>query len=257
MLTRIYGTAFFEQKDLEDVSAPARGGAPPRSPPARRPARPVPLLRDLAGLAVLAPEGDGDLERADGLWREQNARAATARCARRSCSTSTLWKRSGHWDNYRENMFFSRGRRARVRPEADELPGPRRDLQPHAAQLPRPAAAAAPSRAWCIATRRRARCTGLLRVRHITQDDAHIFCTWEQVEDEVIGCLRARRVHLRDARAARPGRALDAARQADRQRGAVGSHGGSARRRRSRAPAGTIESTRATGRSTRRRSTCT
>jgi threonyl-tRNA synthetase len=30
---------------------------------------------------------------------------------------------------------------------------------------------------------------GLLRVRHITQDDAHIFCTPEQVEDEVIGCM--------------------------------------------------------------------
>jgi threonyl-tRNA synthetase len=28
-----------------------------------------------------------------------------------------------------------------------------------------------------------------MRVRHITQDDAHIFCTWEQVEEEVIGCL--------------------------------------------------------------------
>ena len=30
---------------------------------------------------------------------------------------------------------------------------------------------------------------GLLRVRHITQDDAHIFCTPEQIEDEVLGCL--------------------------------------------------------------------
>src|SRR5436305_8153292 len=30
---------------------------------------------------------------------------------------------------------------------------------------------------------------GLLRVRHITQDDAHIFCTEEQVEEEVIACL--------------------------------------------------------------------
>jgi threonyl-tRNA synthetase len=30
---------------------------------------------------------------------------------------------------------------------------------------------------------------GLLRVRHITQDDAHIFCTHDQIEDEVIGCL--------------------------------------------------------------------
>jgi len=30
---------------------------------------------------------------------------------------------------------------------------------------------------------------GLLRVRQITQDDAHIFCTEEQIEDEVLGCL--------------------------------------------------------------------
>jgi threonyl-tRNA synthetase len=30
---------------------------------------------------------------------------------------------------------------------------------------------------------------GLLRVRHITQDDAHIFCTPDQIEDEVLGCL--------------------------------------------------------------------
>src|SRR2546423_6722874 len=30
---------------------------------------------------------------------------------------------------------------------------------------------------------------GLLRVKHITQDDAHIFCTKEQIEDEVFGCL--------------------------------------------------------------------
>jgi threonyl-tRNA synthetase len=30
---------------------------------------------------------------------------------------------------------------------------------------------------------------GLMRVRHITQDDAHIFCTEEQIEDEVVGCL--------------------------------------------------------------------
>ena len=30
---------------------------------------------------------------------------------------------------------------------------------------------------------------GLLRVRHITQDDGHIFCTHEQTEDEVLGCL--------------------------------------------------------------------
>ena len=65
-LTRIYGTAFFRQGDLDDAPRAARGGPQARPPPARDAARPVPLLRRLAGLAVLAPEGDGDLERARG-----------------------------------------------------------------------------------------------------------------------------------------------------------------------------------------------
>ena len=30
---------------------------------------------------------------------------------------------------------------------------------------------------------------GLFRVRHFTQDDAHVFCTDEQIEDEIVGCL--------------------------------------------------------------------
>ena len=48
------------------VPRAARGGAQARPPQARRAARPVPPRGDLAGLAVLAPEGNGDLERARG-----------------------------------------------------------------------------------------------------------------------------------------------------------------------------------------------
>ena len=65
-LTRIYGTAFFSAGRPRGAPRAARGGAQARPPPARHPARPVPLLRGLAGLPVLAPEGDGDLERARG-----------------------------------------------------------------------------------------------------------------------------------------------------------------------------------------------
>ena len=59
---------------------------------------------------------------------------------------------------------------------------------------------------------------GLLRVRHITQDDAHIFCTEEQVQDEVVQCLR---FGFDLYRAVRPGAAagaLDPPRKAHRQR---------------------------------------
>ncbi len=70
---------------------------------------------------------------------------------------------------------------------------------------------------------------GLLRVRHFTQDDAHIFCTEEQIEDEVSRCLEFAFATFElfgfEVRA----RALDAARAADRHRRDVGPRRGGAR----------------------------
>ena len=59
---------------------------------------------------------------------------------------------------------------------------------------------------------------GLLRVRHITQDDAHIFCTREQIEDEIVRLSRLRGVPLRPLRDGGALRALDAAREEARNR---------------------------------------
>ena len=69
---------------------------------------------------------------------------------------------------------------------------------------------------------------GLLRVRHITQDDAHIFCTEEQIEDEVVRCLDFGFFDLRPVRLRAAARALHPAREARRQRGDVGPRRGGA-----------------------------
>ena len=74
---------------------------------------------------------------------------------------------------------------------------------------------------------------GLLRVRMFSQDDAHIFCTPEQIEDEVLGCLEFGyaiydRLGLRDR-----GRALDPAREQARDGRGVGRRRGARSRRRS------------------------
>ena len=106
-LTRIYGTAFYDQADLDGAPRRARGGAGARPPAARPAARPLPPLRALARLAVLAPEGDGDLER-------RSRTSAAARTAKRGyveVKTPLLYDietyvTSGHYENYRENMFF-------------------------------------------------------------------------------------------------------------------------------------------------------
>ena len=106
------------------VSRAARGGAPPRPSPARRAARPVPLRRALARLRVLAPEGDGRLQRARGRP------AARERAARLPRGEDAAHLRQGALGDLgplgevpREHVPDPDRRRARLRDQADELPG--------------------------------------------------------------------------------------------------------------------------------------
>ena len=74
---------------------------------------------------------------------------------------SSLWVASGHMATFRDMHVpdpAARGRRARLRRQADELPGPRPDLQERAEILPRPAATRSPNSARCTGSSRRARC---------------------------------------------------------------------------------------------------
>ena len=113
MLTRIYGTAFFDQAELDDHLE--------RIEQARqRDHRRLGTQLDLFHFSTISPGSPFWHPNGMVIWNALTrvlARAergpATARCARRSCTAPTVWKQSGHWDNYRENMFFSRGGRAR------------------------------------------------------------------------------------------------------------------------------------------------
>ncbi len=98
---------------------------------------------------------------------------------------------------------------------------------------------------------------GLLRVRHITQDDAHIFCTEDQIEEEVLRCLDfGFYIYEQFGFEPRAG-AVHAAGQARRHRRDVGPAPRARWRRRSRPTGSTTSSTRATAPSTARRSTST
>ena len=258
MLTRIYGTAFFDQADLD---AHLERIEEARRRDHRRLGRELDLfhLSDTSpGLAVLAPARDGALQRA----RAPLARAQREPRLRGGAHADPLRHRAsgsapGHWDNYRDKMFLTEqveGRQFGLKPM--NCPGhveiynqrrhSYRDLPLRLAE-----------QGLVHRNEDSGSMHGLLRVRHITQDDAHIFCRWDQVEDEVVGCLDLASVIYDDVRARRARRALDAAGQAPRQRGGVGPHGGRAAPPRSRRPAGTTSRTPATAPSTRPRSTST
>jgi threonyl-tRNA synthetase len=101
---------------------------------------------------------------------------------------SSLWKTSGHWDKYRENMFVTEYEDRQMAVKPMNCPGHCQlfSLRPHSYRD-------LPVRYWepGLLHRREPSGTlhGLLRVRHFAQDDSHIFCTEDQIQDEVAGVL--------------------------------------------------------------------
>jgi threonyl-tRNA synthetase len=97
----------------------------------------------------------------------------------------SLWKRSGHWDNFRESMFFTESESRDYAVKPMNCPGhvqifnqglkSYRDLPLRLAEF-----------GSCHRNEPSGALHGLMRVRSFTQDDAHIFCTEAQVEPEVI-----------------------------------------------------------------------
>jgi threonyl-tRNA synthetase len=122
------------------------------------------------------------------LWRSENARRGYEEVRTPILYDVELWKQSGHWDKYQDNMYFTEveGRQMGIKPmncpaHIQLYKDERRSYR----DLPiRYSEAGLVHRHEPSGTLH-----GLLRVRHITQDDAHIFCTQEQIEPEVRGCL--------------------------------------------------------------------
>jgi threonyl-tRNA synthetase len=101
---------------------------------------------------------------------------------------SSLWKTSGHWEKFRENMFVTEYEDRAMGLKPMNCPGHCKlfSLTQHSYR-DLPARYSEPG----LLHRREPSGTlhGLLRVRHFAQDDAHIFCTEDQIQEEVAGCL--------------------------------------------------------------------
>ena len=97
----------------------------------------------------------------------------------------SLWKKSGHWDNFRENMFFTASENREYAVKPMNCPGhvqifnsglrSYRDLPLRYGEF-----------GGCHRNEPSGALHGLMRVRAFTQDDGHIFCTDQQIEKEVV-----------------------------------------------------------------------
>jgi threonyl-tRNA synthetase len=190
MLTRIYGTAFFSEQDLEEhvrMLEEARA----RDHRKLGPELGLFLFREEApGIPFWLPDGTVLLRGIESEVRAQLDQRGYVEIKTPHILDVELWHRSGHYDNYRENMYFvepaegERGdeRRFAVRPM--NCPGAcltyaserhsYRDLPLRLAEF-----------GQVSRFEREGVLHGLLRVRAFVQDDAHVFCTLDQITDEV------------------------------------------------------------------------
>jgi threonyl-tRNA synthetase len=188
MLTRVYGTAFLSKEELAEHLERLEQA---RQRDHRKLGRELDLFMfsELSpGSPFWQPAGSQIWNQLTDFWRVENAARQYREVRTPILYDVDLWKQSGHWDVYRNNMYFTEveGRSMGLKPmncpaHIQIYNSDRRSYR----DLPiRYAEAGLVHRHEPSGTLH-----GLLRVRHITQDDGHIFCTEDQVKEEVQRCL--------------------------------------------------------------------
>jgi threonyl-tRNA synthetase len=189
-LTRIYGTAFYEQADLEAHLARLEQA---RAHDHRRLGAQLDLfhLSDHSpGSPFWHPKGMVIWNALEDLRRRENLARGYVEVKTPLLYDVETYITSGHYDNYRENMFFvssrDEGKQFALKPM--NCPGHMLlfgSRMRSYRELPmRFAESSTLHRDELGGTLH-----GLLRVKHVTQDDAHIFCMPDQIEQEIFGCL--------------------------------------------------------------------
>jgi threonyl-tRNA synthetase len=189
-LTRIYGTAFYTQDDLDAYLERLEEAR-------RRDHRRLGVQLDLfhlsdhsPGSPFWHPKGMVVWNTLEDLRRRENVRRGYVEVKTPLLYDVDTYVTSGHYDNYREHMFFthSHGDERELALKPMNCPGHMllfgSQLRSYRDLPFRYAEASTLHRDELGGTLH-----GLLRVKHITQDDAHIFCSQDQIEEEIFGCL--------------------------------------------------------------------
>ena len=197
-LTRIYGTAFYSEADLKEYLERVEEAR-------RRDHRRLGVQLDLFHLQEASPGSPFWHPKGMVIWNELEdlRRRENAKRGYREVKTPLLYDidtyiTSGHYENYRDNMFFVQG-------HEDEKPLALKPMNCPGHML----LFGSQLRSYRDLPLRYAESStlhrderggtlhGLLRVKHITQDDAHVFVTEDQIQEEIDGMIAFAR-HLYD-----------------------------------------------------------
>lgn len=188
MLQRIYGTAFEKKADLEEYLFRLEEA---KKRDHRRLGRELDLFDihdEGPGFPFFYPNGMVLRNQLEDFWRIQHYARGYKELKTPIILNRELWIRSGHWDHYKDNMYFTKIDDEDYAVKPMNCPGAilaykrkiysYRDLPERLAELG-------------LVHRHEisGALHGLMRVRCFTQDDAHIFMTSEQIKSELLGVI--------------------------------------------------------------------
>ncbi|PPK48260.1 threonine--tRNA ligase [Clostridium algidicarnis] len=189
MLQRIYGTAFAKQSELEAYLNMLEEA---KKRDHRKIGKELGLFamhEEGPGFPFFYPKGMVLRNLLEDYWREVHRKAGYDEIKTPIILSESLWHQSGHWDHYKENMYFTKIDEEDFAIKPMNCPGSilvYKDGMHSYKELPiRLAELGLVHRHELSGALH-----GLMRVRCFTQDDAHIFMTKDQITDEVVDVIK-------------------------------------------------------------------
>ncbi|SOC57321.1 Ser-tRNA(Thr) hydrolase /threonyl-tRNA synthetase [Chromohalobacter canadensis] len=184
MLTRIYGTAWPDKKALKTYLQRLEEAEKRDHRKLARKLDFFHMQEEAPGMVFWHPRGWTLWQTVEQYMRKvyQDSGYQEIRCPQ--IMDVSLWQKSGHWDNYADNMFFTESEKREYALKPMNCPGhvqvfnsglrSYRELPVRYGEF-----------GGCHRNEPSGALHGIMRVRAFTQDDGHVFCTEEQVESEV------------------------------------------------------------------------
>ncbi len=189
MLQRIYGTAFPTKDELEKYLHQLEEA---KKRDHRKLGKELDLFsfhQEAPGVPFYHPKGETLYENLIRYWRKEHKKEGYREIRTPALLREELWKQSGHYEHYHENMFFSKTEEGMMAVRPMNCPGSTliyrsgmrsyRDLPLRLAEL-----------GLVHRYERSGVLHGLFRVKAFTIDDAHIFCREDQIEQEITSVIR-------------------------------------------------------------------
>lgn len=188
MLQRIYGTSFNKKSVLDEYLFMLEEA---KKRDHRKLGKELDLFNILdegPGFPFFMPKGMILRNLLEDYWRQEHKKRGYQEIRTPIMLNEELWHRSGHWDKYKENMYFTKIDELDYAMKPMNCPGGmlvyKRRLHSYRDL---------PQRMGELGLVHRHELSGalhgLMRVRCFTQDDAHIFMTQEQIKDEILGVI--------------------------------------------------------------------